>query len=143
MTGAADVEVFLDDTPGETRGVIARGGRYTHLLIHREEEAAQHRLGARSVGRVTQIIPGLRGAFVDLGAGPDAFLPLGRNDSLAQGARIEVAVVAEPRDGKGAAVRRLGPGEGDGLGRPRPCTVECKVLCTVLYGYFRLTLHDD
>ena len=26
MTGAADLEVFLDDTPGETRGVIARGG---------------------------------------------------------------------------------------------------------------------
>ncbi len=112
MTGAADLEVFLDDTPGETRGVIARGGRYTHFLIHRDEDPPQHRLGARSVGRVTQVVPGLRGAFVDVGAGPDAFLPLGRNDSVAQGERIEVAVVAEPRDGKGAAVRRLGPGEG-------------------------------
>ena len=51
MTGAADLEVFLDDTPGETRGVIARGGRYTHFLIHRDEDPPQHRLGARSVGR--------------------------------------------------------------------------------------------
>ncbi|WP_288758374.1 ribonuclease E/G [uncultured Brevundimonas sp.] len=112
MTGAADPEVFLDDTPGETRGVIARGGLYTHLLIHRDADAPQHRLGARSVGRVTQVNPGLRGAFVDLGAEADAFLPLGRNDSLAQGARVEVVVVAEPRGGKGSAVRRLGPGEG-------------------------------
>lgn len=113
MTGAGDLEVFLDETPGETRGVIARGGLYLHLFIHRDDDVPQQRLGARSIGRVTEINPGLRGAFVDLGAGPAAFLPLGKTDSLTQGARIEVAVVAEPRGGKGAAVRRLGPGEGE------------------------------
>lgn len=110
MSGA--VEVFLDETPGETRGAIMRDGRYTHLLIHREDDPEQTRLGARSVGRVIEVNPGLRGAFVDIGASAAAFLPFPRNDRLTQGERLEVVVTAEPRTGKGAAVRRLGPGEG-------------------------------
>ena len=110
MTG--EVEVFLDETPGETRGAVTRDGRYTHLLIHRDGDVAQTRLGARSVGRVTEVNPGLKGAFVDLDAGPPAFLSLNRNDRLTQGERLEVVVTAEPRSGKGAVVRRAGPGEG-------------------------------
>ena len=58
------VEVFLDETPGETRGVVLRDGRFTHLLIQREDDPAETRLGARSIGRVVEINPGLRGAFV-------------------------------------------------------------------------------
>ncbi|MEN5363140.1 ribonuclease E/G [Brevundimonas intermedia] len=110
MSGA--VEVFLDETPGETRGAVMRDGRYTHLLIHRDDDAAQTRLGARSVGRVTEVNHGLRGAFVDIGAAAAAFLAFPRNDRLSQGERLEVVVTAEPRAGKGAVVRRLGPGEG-------------------------------
>lgn len=106
------VEVFLDETPGETRGVVLRDGRCTHLLIQRESDPAETRLGARSVGRVVEINPGLRGAFVDLGGAAPGFLPLRRQDRLTQGERLEVAVVAEPRRGKGATLRRLGPGEG-------------------------------
>lgn len=106
------VEVFLDETPGETRGAVMRDGRYTHLLIQRDGDAPQTRLGARSIGRVVEINPGLRGAFVDLGAGAPAFLPLRRQDRLTQGERLETVVTAEPRFGKGATLRRLGPGEG-------------------------------
>lgn len=109
---SGEIEVFLDEAPGETRGAVSRDGRYTHLLIHRDGDLPQHRLGARSVGRVTEINPGLRGAFVDLGAGAPAFLPFHRNERLTQGERLEAAVVAEPRAGKGAVLRRLGPGEG-------------------------------
>lgn len=110
MSGA--VEVFLDETPGETRGVVMRDGLYTHLLIQRDGDAPETRLGARSTARVTEVNPGLRGAFVDLGGAAPAFLPFGRNDRLRQGERLEVVVSAEPRAGKGAVVRRLGPGEG-------------------------------
>ncbi|WP_425983240.1 ribonuclease E/G [Brevundimonas sp. TWP1-2-1b1] len=110
MSGA--VEVFLDETPGETRGAVMRDGRYTHLLIHRDDDAAQTRLGARSIGRVTEVNQGLRGAFVDIGAAAAAFLPFPRNDKLSQGERLEVVVTAEPRAGKGAVVRCLGSGEG-------------------------------
>jgi Ribonuclease G/E len=110
MSGA--VEVFLDETPGETRGAILRDGRFTHLLIQRETDIPQTRLGARSVGRVTEVNQGLHGAFVDIGADDPAFLPFPRNDRLTQGERLEVVVTAEPRAGKGAVVRRLGAGEG-------------------------------
>ncbi|WAC61413.1 ribonuclease E/G [Brevundimonas sp. SL130] len=109
---SGEIEVFLDEAPGETRGAVMRDGRYTHLLIHRDSDPLQHRLGARSVGRVTEINPGLRGAFVDLGSGVPAFLPFYRNERLTQGERLEATVVAEPRAGKGAVLRRLGPGEG-------------------------------
>lgn len=107
-----DLEVFLDETPGETRGAVMRDGRYTHLLIHREDDCPQTRLGARSVGRVIEVNPGLRGAFVDIGADSPVFLPFPRNDRLVQGQRLEVVVTAESRRGKGAVVRRLGPAEG-------------------------------
>jgi Ribonuclease G/E len=113
MSGGGDLEVFLDETPGETRGVVARDGRYTHLLIVRDDDIPQQRLGARSVGRVVEINSTLRGAFVDLGAGPPAFLTISRGDTLTQGDRVEVVVTAEPRGDKGAAVRRLGRGEGN------------------------------
>ena len=106
------VEVFLDETPGETRGAVMRDGRFTHLLIQRDDDCPQTRLGARSVGRIIEVNPALRGAFVDLGVETPAFLSFPRNDRLTQGQRIEVIVTAEPRAGKGAVVRRLGNAEG-------------------------------
>ena len=103
------VEVFLDETPGETRGAILRNGRFTHLLIQRESDVAQMQLGARSIGRVVEVNPGLRGAFVDLGAGARAFLPFNRNDRLTQGQRLEVVVSAEPAADGCVVVRRSWP----------------------------------
>jgi Ribonuclease G/E len=112
-TAVSRVEVFLDRLPGETRGVIARDGRFTHLLIDRDDDVVAHRLGARSVGRVVEAAPTLRGAFVDLGVGaPLAFLSLKGADRVAVGDKPEVVVTAEPRGGKGPSVRRTGPGEG-------------------------------
>ncbi len=108
-----EIEVFLDQTPGETRGVIARDGRFTHILIQRDDDPAALRLGARSVGRVAEINAGLKGAFVDLGAGQGGFLPLGKTHDLKQGRKIEVEVVAEPREAKAATLRRNGAAEGD------------------------------
>lgn len=110
---SAAVEVFLDAMPGETRGMVFREGYPEHLLIQRDSDVPQHRLGARCVGRVTDVNAGLRGAFVDLGAGdPAGFLPLGREATVRNGDRIEVEVTTEPRDGKGPVLRLAGPGEG-------------------------------
>lgn len=107
------VEVFLDAMPGETRGMVFRDGYPEHLLIERDSDVPQHRLGARCVGRVTEVSAGLRGAFVDLGAGdPAGFLPLGRQATVRNGDRIEVVVTTEPRDGKGPVLCHMGPGEG-------------------------------
>ena len=107
------VEVFLDAMPGETRGVVFRDSWPEHLLIQRDSDVPQHRLGAHCVGRVTEVATGLRGAFVDLGSGePAGFMPLGREATVRNGDRIAVEVTAEPRDGKGPVLRHTGPGEG-------------------------------
>lgn len=112
----ADVEVFLDQTPGETRGVVARKGRFHHLILQRDSDRPTDRLGARSVGRIARVEQTLRGAFVDLGAGePFGFLPLGQNDKPGEGTKVEVEVTAEPRERKGPVLRRLG----DASGEPR------------------------
>ena len=110
----ADIEVFLDETPGETRGVIVRNGRFTHLILHRDSYRPSDRLGARCVGRIARVEAGLRGAFVDLGAGePFGFLPLGKDEKAGEGAKIEVEVTAEPRERKGPVLRRLGEASGE------------------------------
>ncbi|MDP3657671.1 MAG: RNA-binding protein [Brevundimonas sp.] len=122
----SDVEVFLDDTPGEVRGVIARDGHFHHLLIQREDEITAHRLGARSVGRIVDVQPGLKGAFVDLGVGPPfGFLPTRKGDGVAVGRNMEVEVVAEPRERKGPTLRLIGAAEGaPGLRSPGPTVAE-------------------
>lgn len=107
------VEVFLDDTPGEVRGVVVRDGRFEHLLIQREDDVAEHRLGARCVGRIAEVHPGLKGAFVDLGPIAHGFLPFRGQDRLAVGQKVEVEVTAEPREGKGPTLRLIGAGEGE------------------------------
>ncbi|MBU1385683.1 MAG: RNA-binding protein [Alphaproteobacteria bacterium] len=108
------LEVFVDDTPGEVRGVVVRDGRFEHLIIEREADFPQHRLAARSVGRVAAVDPGLKGAFIDLGAGePFGFLPLRKSDRLAVGAKVEVEVSAEPREHKGPTLGLIGAGEGE------------------------------
>lgn len=108
----SEVEVFLDDTPGEVRGVIARDGRFEHLLIQRDDDVAEHRLGARCVGRIADVHPGLKGAFVDLGPDLQGFLPFRGQDRLAAGQKLEVEVSAEPRESKGPTLRLIGAGEG-------------------------------
>lgn len=107
------VEVFLDDTPGELRAVVERDGRAEHILIERADAPEQTRLGARSVARVRQSAPGLKGAFVDLGGGHEAFMPLRGGISAPVGAKVEVEVSAERREDKAPVVRWIGAGEGE------------------------------
>lgn len=119
------LEVFLDDTPGEVRGVVARDGQFQHLLIQREGDVAEHRLGARCVGRIAAVHPGLKGAFVDLGTDLPGFLPFRGQDRLNEGQKVEVEVSAEPREGKGPSLRLIGAGEGaPRLLKPGPTVAE-------------------
>jgi Ribonuclease G/E len=109
-----NLEVFLDEQPGETRGIVARDGRFETLLIQREGDAAAHRLGAGSIGRVVEVDRGLNAAFVDLGGdAPVGFLPLKKGDDVREGMAVEVLVTAEPRERKGPVLRLIGRGEGE------------------------------
>ena len=104
------LETFLDDGPGETWGVVCRDGEPRHIFLAREEDVAATRLGAESIGRVTRLLPGGGGAFVDLGAGePFGFLAKGK---VAVGDSVRVSVMAEPRGDKGPALKLTGDGQG-------------------------------
>lgn len=107
------VEVFLDDTPGELRAVVERNGRAEHIYIERADDVPQTRLGARSVARVRQSAPGLKGAFIDLGGGHEAFMPLKGGISAPVGAKVEVEITAERREQKEPVARWIGAGQGD------------------------------
>jgi len=114
--------LYLDVAPGETRGVVTLDGRPERLLIARTDDLAGQTLGAVSVGRVRSIDRSLSSLFIDLGEGPDAVLPLnGEAGKLAEGAAIEVELVAEAHAEKGAVARLRGPADGaPRLLRPAP-----------------------
>jgi len=106
----SDIETFRDDGPGETWGVVCRDGEPRQIFYAREGDAEANRLGAESVGRVTALLPGGGGAFVDLGAGePFGFLNKGQ---VTVGQSVRVTVTAEPRGGKGPTLTLAGKGEG-------------------------------
>ncbi len=101
--------LYLDRGPGETRGVVTLDGRPERLLIARPDDLDVQQYGARVAARVASLERGLASAFLDLGAGPQAMAPL--SSGLAEGAAIEVEIVAEARRGKGALARLIGPAE--------------------------------
>lgn len=107
--------VYIDDTPGETRGIVCDDVGCQYVLTQFEGEDPQERLEARSVGRVARIEPDGRGAFVQLRAGQaaTAFLPLSGQQRVHVGQKVEVEVSSERREMKGVALRLLGPAEGE------------------------------
>lgn len=119
-------QAYLDVSPGEARGVVTLDGRPERLLIARDGDLEVQRLGALAVARVRRIERGLNSAFLDLGSGPDAILPLtGHAKALTDGMAVEVEIVAESRRGKGAVARLGGPAEGSPrLIAPGPALVD-------------------
>lgn len=108
----SDVEAFLDDTPGEVRGVIRREGRYEHILMDRPGDKPEWRLGARSVARVAEVWPGLGGGFVDVHPG-HIFVPFKPDRAPGVGLKVEVEIVAEARADKVPTGRLIGRASGE------------------------------
>jgi Ribonuclease G/E len=105
--------LYLDRAPGETRGVVTLDGRPERLLIVRADDPPPQAPGARSIARVRRIDRSLASAFLDLGEGPEAILPLtGPAKALAEGAAVEVEIVVEARKDKGAVARLIGVSDG-------------------------------
>lgn len=80
------------------------------------------RAGRRFAGRLKRIDRGLGAAFVDLGDGRDAFLPIKKTIEAhcVEGALLEIDVKSPPRQGKGAALRFLNVLEAGAPGRLPP-----------------------
>lgn len=103
---------FLDQSIGETRGVVTLDDRPERLIIRRHDDDAALSLGARFVARVASLEPALATAFLDLGVGREAILPFKPDLKPVRGSTLEVEIRAEPRRGKLAIARAVGDGEG-------------------------------
>jgi len=104
--------LFLDDAPGELRGVVTLGDAPERLLLERGDPSEAYGPGALAVGRVRRIERGLGMAFVDLGAEMEGVLPLNAAAGLTEGAAVEIVVTAAARAGKGAVLRWQAAGSG-------------------------------
>jgi len=103
---------YLDETPGETRGLITLDGRPEHLLIRRDDDDPRLEPGARIAARVRKVEPAFASAFVDLGEGLEGMMEYPPDRRPVEGQMLEVEVRSAPRPGKLAAVRGVRPAEG-------------------------------
>ena len=104
--------LFLDRSPGETRGLVLLEGRPERLWIERDGDASGPRLGERHRARVEEISPGLGLARLQLGGGLQAALPLSKAVRLAEarvhfkrltGQEIEAYLASGEWEGKAGA----------------------------------------
>lgn len=105
-------ESFLDRGIGEARGVVTLDGRPERLIVRRYDDDPRLLLGARLAARVESLEPALGSAFLDLGGGAQAILPFKSDAKPVRGAMVEVEIRGEPRRGKLAVARALGPADG-------------------------------
>ena len=64
--------ILIEASPGEVRGALIRNGDVWDVVHHRITRPSL--IDAVYRGRVRRIDPGINGAFVDIGQGPEAFL---------------------------------------------------------------------
>ncbi|HEX4712987.1 ribonuclease E/G [Phenylobacterium sp.] len=105
--------LYLDRGLGETRGVVTLDGRPERLIVRRDDDDPRLMLGARLVARVASLEPALATAFLDLGSGAEAILPFRPDARPVRGQALEIEIRGEPRRGKLAVARAVGPGEGN------------------------------
>ncbi|MDO8900154.1 MAG: ribonuclease E/G [Phenylobacterium sp.] len=104
---------FIDRGLGETRGGVLLDGRPERLLIQRDDDSPRLALGARLRARVRHVEPALGMAFLDLGAGDEASVSFKPDERPRQGEALEVEIRTEPRIGKLATARLIGPAQGE------------------------------
>lgn len=113
MAAMSKRRFFLDRGVGETRAVVTLDGRPERLLVWREGDAVETAVGARGVARVRKVERAFGTAFLQLAGGAEAILPLKPDmERVTEGQALEVEIRSEPRGGKAAVARLIGPAEG-------------------------------
>ena len=115
-------EIYISKGVGETRIAVKENGKLAELHVDKQSQVKT--VGNIYKGIVENVIPGMQAAFVNIGEGPNAFLPFSEiSDSelivekskksqnskevdvlLQPGQEIIVQVIKEPFDKKGARV---------------------------------------
>jgi Ribonuclease G/E len=95
----------------ETTGAVVDGGEIVHFVFApaRGDESLPRAAEAGDIvlGRIKTVAPALGGAFVDIGAGADAFLPAARGSAPPIEGELEIFGVRRPAlAGKGAVLDR-------------------------------------
>lgn len=111
------MRIIVADHVGETRAGLFEGDRAVELHIERwSERKARAIRGEIYRARVRRVEPQLNGAFLDIGRGPDGFLPFGaqgRPAGFHEGAAVGVQIAREAFQEKGPtlALHEVEPGD--------------------------------
>lgn len=102
MSAVAGPKILTSNAPGEFRAVLlSADGRPAHLFYQRWKGARERaRYGDVLSARIRKFSDELRGAFLELESGEEAFLSLKSRDGLTEGASIGVIIRSEARQGK-------------------------------------------
>lgn len=111
------MRIVVADHVGETRAGLFEGDRAVELHLERWSERKTRAIrGEIYRARVRRIEPQLNGAFLDIGRGPDGFLPFGaqgRPAGFHEGAAIGVQIAREAFQDKGPTLTLHDVGDGD------------------------------
>ena len=129
--------ILIEENIGETRAAVTENGRIVELHVDRWSEAGQRAVeGELYRGRVRRVEPALNAAFVDLGVGPEGFMPFGKSGrpkGLHEGAAIGVRVAREAYAEKGP---NLAPVELEESGTVPECVEPAPILAQRLVRAF-------
>lgn len=120
--------IYIDEGPGETRGVITVEGRPERLLSQRPG-LEYPRLGVGYRARVLKVEKAAGLALLDLGEGLTAALRIKPDrPPPVEGQALEVDIAIEPQGGKDAVVRVIGPSSGPPTRLGEPASIESRLL---------------
>lgn len=107
-------ELLITEDDWETRGALIEDGTVVELFF--ERKPAKFKVGNIYLGRVSDVLPGMEAAFIDIGQGKNAFLffrdeiysneqaaPT-TSESLRRNQHILVQIIKQAMKGKGAKV---------------------------------------
>ncbi len=99
-------KIIIGSSSDETRMGLVEDGVLKEYLVERNIET--HLVGSIFLGKVSNVVAGIQAAFIDIGLEKNAFLYLGEENNITEGASVLVQIVKDARGTKGpTAVREI------------------------------------